>query len=575
MLEKILKLFSFLLVLLIFYTCESKYTELSYPAYIENKKSSKPNASIFEFDKQITISWKIHKDADEYELYKDTNYNGSFTEKIYTGKNLSFVDTLINDNRFYYYKIKAVGELVNYQLSDTATGLYSSCANSILNTTRQNAMLLNLDQDYTLPVFTFFNNSDVRRTTCCFFYFAGDNNDYVLNAEFPVNPEVENSILYIQYIIDNTESIRYPVTMGGRTRIGIPKTESTVYFRVVSDNVEPQLTEDVGSFNLCLSRELLSKRDVHAETYNNSIRVSWTTNIDELKYEVYKSINHGQYNYIGECSLGEYTDNNVSAGNDYQYYVIIYHSDGLVEVSDYSNIAYLPTGDYMIGGLLNASVLTYNNKIALSWNAVNGVTGYAVYRYFSKTDTDPVRLTTSANNFDDISCLTGVPYFYKVACIVNEREYLKNDYFAFGLYYTNVDYYEPDNNDISNMIDDTTTIFDEENPPVIYSVTDGLGNTLEDIDFYKYRGPVQMVFVYITLPSGTPFNDGELTFRWYFNGSYYGSAEPINTGTVNMFSFDDFGVTSGTVDLYCEVIINTASGINKVGSYNMEITTGF
>ncbi len=231
--------------------------------------------------------------------------------------------------------------------------------------------------------------------------------------------------------------------------------------------------------------------------------------------------------------------------------------------------------NYKVDGSLKATVLTQANKITITWNAVSGVTGYALYKYISKTDANPVRITVASNSYEDTTCTAGAPYFYKVACIKDTDEYPKTDYFAFGICYTSIDYYESYNDDISNIINNPTDLFDPGNPPVIYSVSDGAGNTIRDTDWYKYNGPQTTVFARITLPADTAFDDGELTFKWYYNGSYSGAAQPIVKGITNEFSFSDFGGAAGDIDLYCEITISTPAGVNKIGSYQMDISTSF
>jgi hypothetical protein len=176
------------------------------------------------------------------------------------------------------------------------------------------------------------------------------------------------------------------------------------------------------------------------------------------------------------------------------------------------------------------------------------------------------------NSFDDISCSEGAPYFYKVACMVGDRKYIKNNYFTFGIRYSYIDYFEPRNNDIADMTNDISSEFNDNDPLVIYSVSDGLGNIIKDVDFYKYRGPAdRTVYASITLPNVTPL-DGKLTFRWYYNGKYK-EASTVYKDRTYTFSFDP-DTTTGTMDLYCEIIINSSPGVNLIGTYNLEIGTG-
>ena len=168
---------AFIFIVLIFglfFSCNSKFDDLNYPGSIDKKKSEKPTASVLEENKQITISWNSHKNAHDYELYKDTSYDGAFTEKIYSGTNLSYKDSAINDNRFYFYKVKAVSDIVTYEPSDAATGLYSSTACAIKNTSMAGAPEMHKDVTCTVPFFTFYDTRDVKKAVSSYYCYTGD-----------------------------------------------------------------------------------------------------------------------------------------------------------------------------------------------------------------------------------------------------------------------------------------------------------------------------------------------------------------------------------------------------------------
>lgn len=59
----------------------------------------------FVLEDAIVIEWEKDLGADEYILYKDENPLGSFSNKIYQGQNLQYIDYDVITEIFYYYKL--------------------------------------------------------------------------------------------------------------------------------------------------------------------------------------------------------------------------------------------------------------------------------------------------------------------------------------------------------------------------------------------------------------------------------------------------------------------------------------
>ncbi len=66
------------------------------------------------------------------------------------------------------------------------------------------------------------------------------------------------------------------------------------------------------------------------------------------------------------------------------------------------------------------------NSVKISWTAVSGATGYAVYRATSKTGTYNYLKSTTSTSLTDTSRTTGTTYYYKVRAYktVGEMKYL-------------------------------------------------------------------------------------------------------------------------------------------------------
>ncbi len=70
----------------------------------------------------ITISWNSVKNADDYSLFREESATGTFINEIYSGNQLSFTDTNLEENKLYYYKIQAINENGKSIKSSTISG---------------------------------------------------------------------------------------------------------------------------------------------------------------------------------------------------------------------------------------------------------------------------------------------------------------------------------------------------------------------------------------------------------------------------------------------------------------------
>ena len=89
--------------------------------------------------REIHIAWEPDHSADEYILYRDTNFLGWYETICYQGKDYSFIDRNLESGEYYYYKLRKRKETVFFDKSSAVMGV----AHDIRNDKYENNNQLN------------------------------------------------------------------------------------------------------------------------------------------------------------------------------------------------------------------------------------------------------------------------------------------------------------------------------------------------------------------------------------------------------------------------------------------------
>ena len=146
----------------------------------------------------------------------------------------------------------------------------------------------------------------------------------------------------------------------------------------------------------------------------SSIKVSWGAVSGATRYEVYRATSStGSYMLLATTSYTYYTNTYINTGTTYYYKVRCYHLEGRTKVySAYSALVSART-DLGTPGSVKAAPVTYN-RIKVTWSAVAGASGYAVYRATSGTGNYVSVGTAKSTSYTNTSTGTGITYYYKV-----------------------------------------------------------------------------------------------------------------------------------------------------------------
>ena len=150
---------------------------------------------------------------------------------------------------------------------------------------------------------------------------------------------------------------------------------------------------------------------------NGRTRLFWTKTTSTSKYKVYRATSkNGTYRLIKTTTGKNYTDTSAKYGTKYYYKVKAYRVvEGKTYYSDFTGYRYILTR-VAVPTIEKVSKKNYNT-LTISWNSVEGATGYRVYRSTSKNGEYKRVATLNGSNklsYSDTGLVCGRRYYYKV-----------------------------------------------------------------------------------------------------------------------------------------------------------------
>ncbi|MBR5251272.1 MAG: hypothetical protein IKV52_00420 [Oscillospiraceae bacterium] len=152
--------------------------------------------------------------------------------------------------------------------------------------------------------------------------------------------------------------------------------------------------------------------------YNGMPAVKWTKDNDAEKYEVYLSVNGGDFSLYRTTTKTSFIHTAAKAGNTYSYKVrAVYHNNSKSSFGDTAKLTIqLPAPQPVAQN--NAA----SGKPQLSWDAVEGATEYRIYRSTDKNGSYKKVFTTQGTTYTNSSATAGTRYFYKVVAAGASKE---------------------------------------------------------------------------------------------------------------------------------------------------------
>ncbi len=144
--------------------------------------------------------------------------------------------------------------------------------------------------------------------------------------------------------------------------------------------------------------------------YTGGIKVTWEPSSVADKYAVYRTDGNA-WTFIDVTEEPQYIDTNVQSDVVYSYAIgmIIGDSRGIVDTEDVSKIRYIAPPQNLKG-------ICGNGAITISWDSVQGATGYELWKADINSEDYKLIATVTKDelSFQDKSVVPGVPYKYVV-----------------------------------------------------------------------------------------------------------------------------------------------------------------
>ena len=142
------------------------------------------------------------------------------------------------------------------------------------------------------------------------------------------------------------------------------------------------------------------------------LKLSWEKIEGAKNYSVYRSVDGGEsYSLLKTTTGTALTNTSVTAGNKYYYKVKANHTNSAAN-SAYSDVK-SGTCD-LPRPVVKVTNVASSGKPKLSWEKIQGATGYKVYRATGEDGTYTLLKTTTGTSLTNTSTEAGVQYYYKV-----------------------------------------------------------------------------------------------------------------------------------------------------------------
>lgn len=150
------------------------------------------------------------------------------------------------------------------------------------------------------------------------------------------------------------------------------------------------------------------------------IKLSWDAVDGAASYDVYRSKTGeaGSFKFMMNVKSG-YTNSSTTAGERYYYYVVAVAENKTTKSAD---SAVVDAVCDLARPEVTATNVASSGKIKLSWNAVDGATGYQVYRSTTGKTGSFKLMTTVKSGYTNTSAKAGQRYYYYVVAVAENEE---------------------------------------------------------------------------------------------------------------------------------------------------------
>ena len=194
------------------------------------------------------------------------------------------------------------------------------------------------------------------------------------------NGSVTSNALYMIYISENEDFSNKQIlsaSIGSTTKtLDLRYSPFKKYYvQIVVNDMQNMVMQEITALDTYVISFVPAMNEAYIN--NGNITLSWTGISGATGYEIYRKEEGGEYIKIGNATSGLFEDTTCEYEKTYYYKVRAYKDEAYTDFSnEISKVLYVGGANVSID---NAEY----GKIKLIWTAVEGVTGYKIYKYDS------------------------------------------------------------------------------------------------------------------------------------------------------------------------------------------------
>ena len=160
---------------------------------------------------------------------------------------------------------------------------------------------------------------------------------------------------------------------------------------------------------ICAAPTLTAKVD----TASGKPSLSWSKVTGATGYEIYRSVNDGEFTLLATVTTTSYKDADTKADNKYSYKMItLGKSEEFNSIETAVKTVSVAVGQPQLKGSINE-----DGKPVLTWDAVEDAVKYEIYRSTKSNKSYKLVATVEELRYVDISVATGKTFYYKVVAV--------------------------------------------------------------------------------------------------------------------------------------------------------------
>lgn len=333
-------------------------------------------------DGQTVISWSAVEGAIGYKLYRSTSSSKSYSLILETA-DTTYMDPVVTAGKVYYYKVVVVGRNTASAQSSYAKAVGKCAVPDLEGTTNASGKPVLSWNKVTgakkYEIYRSVNGASFKRLT------------------------TTTKLTYTDTKATAGANCTYQVRAAG---------SKSAY--------NSDFSEAWGCDVVCAAPSVTVKVD----TATGKPGLSWKKISGATSYEIYRSVNGGEYTLCATVTTASFKDTGAKVGDSCSYQVVAL---GKAEVFNSAasavKTALVVCGQPKLSGKTDAA-----GKPQISWKAVQGAQEYAVYRSTSKSKGYQVVGYTAELTYTDASAVKNKTYYYKVVALAENTQSAQSGY---------------------------------------------------------------------------------------------------------------------------------------------------